>query len=56
MAGPYLSDADDDMLLELAVAAQCDAIITFNVRDFVGAERFGLRVLTPREFLREIES
>jgi predicted nucleic acid-binding protein len=52
---PYLPDPDDDMVLELAVASNCDAIITFNRRDFAGASRFGVRILTPGEFLREIK-
>jgi len=51
---PTLRDADDDQVLELAVEASCSAIITFNKRDFVGAEKFGRRVLSPQEFLREI--
>jgi len=36
------------------VAAGCDAIVTYNKRDFQGVERFGLRVLDPRELLYEI--
>ena len=40
--------------MELAVEAGCDVIVTFNVRDFAGAERFGIRVMTPRAFLLEI--
>jgi predicted nucleic acid-binding protein len=51
---PYLSDADDDMLLELAVEAGCNRIVTFNVRDFQGIERFGLQAVTPNDFLMEI--
>ncbi len=51
---PFLKDAKDDMLLELAVSADCDVIVTFNVRDFKGVEEFGLKVMTPREFLQEI--
>ncbi|HZT79069.1 MAG TPA: putative toxin-antitoxin system toxin component, PIN family [Gemmataceae bacterium] len=51
---PSLKDPADDMLLELAVAAGCEGIITWNVRDFQGADRFGVRVLTPKEFLQEI--
>ena len=27
----------------LEVEAQCDCIVTFNIRDFVGVEKFGLR-------------
>jgi len=51
---PFLRDPKDDMVLELAVAADCDFIVTFNKRDFHGADRFGLRVVTPKEFLVEI--
>ena len=51
---PYLRDAGDDLILELAFAAGCDAIVTHNVRDFSGAERMGIRVITPANFLREI--
>ncbi|HEY5233777.1 MAG TPA: putative toxin-antitoxin system toxin component, PIN family [Verrucomicrobiae bacterium] len=53
---PILRDADDDMVLELAIAARADCIVTHNVRDFVGAERFGVGVLTPAEFLRRLEA
>jgi putative PIN family toxin of toxin-antitoxin system len=53
---PILRDADDDMILELAIAARADFIVTHNVRDFAGAERFGVGVLTPAEFLRRLES
>ncbi len=42
------------MCLELAVAGGCDGIVTFNVRDFAGAERFGLWIVTPRDFLKRI--
>lgn len=48
---PFLADSDDDMVLELAIAAQCQHIITYNVAHFRGADRFGIEVLTPREFL-----
>lgn len=48
---PLLKDAKDDMVLEVAVAAQCDHILTFNKKDFRGSERWGLTVLTPQEFL-----
>jgi putative PIN family toxin of toxin-antitoxin system len=51
---PFLPDPKDDMVLELAVAAGCDCIVTYNVRDFRGTEQFGIRVLTPKEFLQEI--
>lgn len=51
---PFLSDPKDDMVLELAVEAQCDFIITFNKKHFAGIEQFGLQALTPQEFLRKI--
>jgi putative PIN family toxin of toxin-antitoxin system len=51
---PFLSDPNDDMVLELAVAAGCDCIVTFNVRDFAGAEKFGIQLRRPQEFLTEI--
>jgi len=51
---PFLKDPQDDHVLELAVTAGCDVIVTYNVRDFAGAEQFGIRVVTPKEFLRAI--
>lgn len=51
---PFLSDPQDDMVLELAVSANCDLIITHNVKDFEGADQFGIEVITPREFLERI--
>ena len=47
---PFLKDPKDDMFLELAVEANCDYIITFNKKDFLGIEKFGLKALTPKEF------
>jgi len=50
---PVLVDSDDDMLLELAVTSHADYLVTHNVRDFLpGSADFGLRVVTPGEFLR----
>lgn len=51
---PYLPDPKDDMVLELAVKAQCDSVITYNARDFNGIEQFGIKILTPAEFLQSI--
>ena len=51
---PFLRDPDDDMVLEVAVSGMCDYIVTFNQRDFVGVEQFGLTVVTPGEFLKRI--
>jgi predicted nucleic acid-binding protein len=52
---PALTDARDEFLLELAVAARCEAIVTHNIRDFSGASRFETRVLTPAAFLTQLE-
>ncbi len=51
---PFLRDPKDDMVLELAVSANCDTIVTFNIADFEGVDEFGMRAMTPRDFLREI--
>ena len=51
---PYLTDVDDELVLELAVSANCEYILTHNVRDFRGSDKFGIRAITPREFLQII--
>lgn len=51
---PQLRDAEDELVLELAVAAKCSHIVTYNQKDFAGVEEFGLKVVTPKEFLQEI--
>ncbi|HYR06126.1 MAG TPA: putative toxin-antitoxin system toxin component, PIN family [Longimicrobium sp.] len=51
---PFLRDPKDDMVLELAVKAECDFIVTFNEKDFTGIEQFGLEALTPADFLKRI--
>lgn len=51
---PRLQDANDDMVLEAAVAGGCRYIVTFNKRDFGATRTFSLRVVTPREFLHAI--
>lgn len=47
---PTLTDPRDEFILELAVAARCEAIVTHNVRDFGGATRFAVKVVTPGAF------
>lgn len=54
---PQLRDAGDEMVLETAINGRADAIITYNLRDFIPAVgQFGLRVLRPSELLKEIRS
>lgn len=52
---PTLRDPRDEFILELAVASASQAIVTHNVRDFRGADAFGIRVVTPAVFLRLVE-
>ena len=52
---PLLRDPNDDMVAELAVASGADAIVTHNVRDFVGVGRFGVHVLAPGQFLLRLQ-
>lgn len=51
---PYLPDPKDDMVLEVAVAAQVDYIVTHNVKDFKGSEIFGVIAIAPASFLTKI--
>jgi putative PIN family toxin of toxin-antitoxin system len=54
---PQLPDPDDEMILELAVNARADAIVTVNTQDFLpAAGTFGVEVLRPGEFLRRLQS
>lgn len=52
---PFLKDAKDDMVLELAVESNCDYIVTFNKKDFIGSEKFGKEILTPSEFINKLK-
>lgn len=51
---PLLQDAGDEFVAEVAVTAQAEAIVTQNVRDFKDMNKFGIEVLTPKEFLQRI--
>jgi putative PIN family toxin of toxin-antitoxin system len=52
---PVASDPGDDLVLEAAIASQSDFIITFNKRHFVESTKFGIRCVTPKEFLILLE-
>ena len=49
---PFLKDPKDDLVLEVAVESQSEYIITFNTMDFKGCSKFGIKVVTPQEFIR----
>ena len=52
---PTLRDPDDEMVLDAAVNGGVEAIVTFNVKDFLPeAARFHLEILTPAEAIRRL--
>lgn len=52
---PTLPDPGDDMVLECALQAQAEAIITTNIRDFASVPaKFGVRVMLPGELVAQL--
>lgn len=51
---PCLSDPSDDMVLELAVAAQAEFLVTHNLKDFAAASQFRVTPLAPGAFLQTL--
>jgi len=49
---PQLRDPSDEMVLEVAVNAGADAIVTYNQRDFGPAKLFGVPVLNPEQVFK----
>jgi predicted nucleic acid-binding protein len=48
-----LRDPNDEMVLETALNAAADALVTFNTKDFVdAASRFSLKLITPAECIK----
>jgi putative PIN family toxin of toxin-antitoxin system len=53
---PQLHDADDEMVLEVAVNGCADGIVTFNRKDYGDAPAaFGIAVLLPGEALKRMK-
>lgn len=50
---PILNDPKDDMILDLGVRSNCHYIVTYNTRDFIGVNKFGIQVVTAQEFLKK---
>ncbi len=48
---PLVRDPKDDMVLEAAVAASADYLVTYNISDFDGASSLGVRLITPPKLL-----
>lgn len=53
---PNLQDENDNFLIELAIAASADFIVTNNTKDLEGAELLfeELQIVKPEKLLREI--
>jgi predicted nucleic acid-binding protein len=51
---PLLPDPKEDLVLEPAVAAGCRTVVTYNVRDFRGAESLGVSAQRPGPFLKAV--
>ncbi len=49
---PFLKDPKDDLVLEVAVESQSKYIITFNKKDFKDCDKFGIKAVTPQEFMK----
>ena len=47
-----LNDPKDDMVLEVAVNGQADAIVTHNTQDFGNCD---MTIRTPKQFLEELK-
>ncbi len=52
---PYLKDPKDDHILEVAVASKTKIIVTHNLKDFKGVEKFGIKAITPSNYLGVIK-
>lgn len=51
---PFLRDLKDDLVLELAVGSQSTEIVTYNIKDFAGIEKFNVRAIRPALYLSEL--
>ena len=48
---PFLSDPNDDMVVECAVASGSQFILTHNIKDFRRVEELKLQAVKPADFL-----
>ena len=53
---PFLSDPNDDFVLELAVSAGARYIVTHNIRNFAGCDSLGIAAVTPGKFLNTLRT
>jgi len=53
---PQGRDPADEMVLEAAINGRADAIVTYNLADFLEAgERFAIEVMNPRDLLKRVK-
>jgi putative PIN family toxin of toxin-antitoxin system len=53
---PQLKDANHEMVLEAAINGRADALVTYNVADFLAAgARFGIPILRPPDLLKRMK-
>ena len=52
---PVLKDPKDEMVLEAAINGSAKTIVTFNLRDFKGAETLGVEVMQPGDYVRRFK-
>jgi predicted nucleic acid-binding protein len=45
---------DTNIFISALLSKAADFIITYNQKDFVGIERFGLQAITPQLFLESL--
>jgi putative PIN family toxin of toxin-antitoxin system len=54
---PQLRDPNDEMVLEAAMNGQADALVTYNIADFVSAgERFAIPIVHPADLLKKVRN
>lgn len=52
---PQLRDPKDELVLEVAVHAKADYLVTHNLRDFEPGRRVALQLVTPGQFLNMLD-
>jgi len=53
---PVSSDPDDDFVVDLALSAKVDYLVTYNLRDLQFVEQYGIKLMTPRQVLETMRN